>query len=57
MEALLRAKGLWKCTRGLAQDFMTTLELFLSRRKMKSRPSSTKYSVFPRSNLNGDCSR
>jgi hypothetical protein len=26
MEALLRAKGLWKCTKVLAQDFMTTLE-------------------------------
>jgi len=26
MEALLRAKGLWKCTQVLAQDFMTTLE-------------------------------
>ena len=26
MEALLRAKGLWKCTQVLAQDFMKTLE-------------------------------
>jgi hypothetical protein len=26
MEALLRAKGLWKCTQFHAQDFMTTLE-------------------------------
>ena len=26
MEALLRAKGLSKCTQVLAQDFMTTLE-------------------------------
>jgi hypothetical protein len=26
MEALLRAKDLWKCTQVLAQDFMTTLE-------------------------------
>jgi len=25
MEALLRAKGLWKCTQVLSQDFMTTL--------------------------------
>jgi len=26
MEALLRAKGFWKCTQVLARDFMTTLE-------------------------------
>ena len=26
MEALLRAKGLWKCTQVLGQDFMKTLE-------------------------------
>jgi hypothetical protein len=26
METLLRAKGLWKCTQVLAQDFMKTLE-------------------------------
>ena len=26
MEALLKAKGLWKCTQVLVQDFMTTLE-------------------------------
>jgi len=25
MEALVGAKGLWKCIQGLAQDFMTTL--------------------------------
>jgi hypothetical protein len=25
MEALLKSKGLWKCTQVLAQDFMTTL--------------------------------
>jgi hypothetical protein len=25
MEALVRAKGLWKCTQVLTQDFMTTL--------------------------------
>ena len=26
MEALLRAKGLWKCTQVRAQDFLKTLE-------------------------------
>ena len=41
MEALVRAKGLWKCTQVLAQDFMTTLET-VRREKTRSRPSSTK---------------
>jgi len=44
MEALLRAKGLWKCTQVLDQDFWWHLELSLSRRKTRSRPSSTKHS-------------
>jgi len=41
--ALLRAKSLCKCTKFLAQDLLTTLELSLSRRKTRSRPSSTKH--------------
>jgi len=43
MEALLRAKGLWKCTQVLAQDFMKHWNPSLSRRKTRSRPSSTKH--------------
>jgi len=33
MEALLRAKGLWKCTQVLAQDFMTTLGTLVLKKK------------------------
>jgi hypothetical protein len=33
MEALLRAKGLWKCTQVLAQDVMTTLGTLIVKEK------------------------
>jgi hypothetical protein len=33
MEALLRAKGLWKCTQVLAQDFTTTLGTLVLKEK------------------------
>jgi len=47
MKALLRAQGLWKWTQVTSWQYW---ELSLSRRKMRSRPSSAKrwnYSIFP----------
>jgi hypothetical protein len=42
MEALLRAKGLWKCTQVLAQDFMKTWKSLTLKEKDEIETKSDK---------------